>query len=433
MMKTIALTVCAFVIGGVMGCPTARAQVLQEETTVLADSTRLEQIVAPIALYPDSLLMQVLMAATYPVEVVEAERLARDNGGLSAEVAQGSLAARDWDPSVKALIGYPDVLKMMSENLDWTRDLGDAFLGQQAALLDAVQRMRQRARDAGTLATTPEQTVTVREDRIIAIEPATTVVYVPTYSPYYAYRGWSCPHWYYPRLYSWWPNYGFSFSVGYGFWSGWGSWFWGRPYWHWGGSSVYVDVDRYNRFNRHHGYHWTDRDALVRDRGDWGSWRHRPEHRRGVRYRDPQVAREFARAERSPRIEAPAFERSRIDRRPSRQPDREFQALPAQKSVPAQRSEPRRAEQPRFERQQPSRVEQQRVERRAAPARPELAPKTVPAQRAEPRRETIRPPASPRPAPSPRVEQKSPNLSPPARDRFARVRGDRDDDTRPQK
>ena len=139
---------------------------------------------------------------------------------------------------------------MMSENLDWTRDLGDAFLGQQAALLDAVQRMRQRARDAGTLATTPEQTVTVREDRIIVIEPATTVVYVPTYSPYYVYRGWSCPHWYYPRLYGWWPNYGFSFSVGYGSWAGWGSWFWGRPHWHWGGSSVYVDVDRYNRFNR---------------------------------------------------------------------------------------------------------------------------------------------------------------------------------------
>lgn len=124
--------------------------------------------------------MQVLTAATHPLDGVEAERLARDNAGSQPEAVQASLANRGWDQRVKALVGYSDVLSMMSENLDWTRDLGEAFLRDQAGLLDAVQRMRQRARDAGTLTTTPEQVVGVRQDQIIVVEPASpSVVYVP--------------------------------------------------------------------------------------------------------------------------------------------------------------------------------------------------------------------------------------------------------------
>jgi hypothetical protein len=383
MKRTIAL--CALVIGGLILNPAVRAQyevqaVRQDSAAAFTDPARLEQIVAPVALYPDKVLMQVLMAATYPLEVVEAERFAAANQGLSAEAAQAALADRNWDPSVKSLVGYPELLKMMSENLDWTRDLGDAFLNNQSALLDAVQRMRQRARDAGQLATTTQQTVTVRDDRIIVIEPASpTVVYVPTYSPWYVYGGWSYPTWYYPRVYRWYPHSGLSFWIGSGSWSTWGSWFWGSPYWAWGGSTVFIDVDVYDRFNHRHGHrHWRDRHAVHRDRGHWGTWRHRPEHRGGVRYRDPAVAREFERRDRR-REEAPrAAQPQRVDRVPSGiSRDR------------APKSEPRRTE---------------AAPRTAQPRRIETSPKS-----ANPRREAIRQENAPRATPKPqRVERATP-------------------------
>src|SRR5690349_7288940 len=112
---------------------------------------QLEQLVAPIALYPDALLTQVLSASTYPIEVVQAQRWIDRNPGLKGSELEEALKAQDWDPSVKALCGFPTVLKQMSENLDWTRDLGDAFLGQKAELMDTVQTMRKRALDAGNL------------------------------------------------------------------------------------------------------------------------------------------------------------------------------------------------------------------------------------------------------------------------------------------
>jgi hypothetical protein len=401
MMKTIAL--CALVIVGLVTGPAARAQI--QETTVLSEAERLDQIVAPVALYPDTVLTQVFMAATYPLEVVEADRFARDNPRLSAEAAEAALRDRNWDPSVKALVAYPDVLKMMSENLQWTRDLGDAFLTREAALFDAVQRMRQRARDAGTLTTTTEQVVTVRPDRIIVVEPANpSVVYVPTYSPYWAYSGWYQPSWYYPSLYGWWPHSGFSFSIGFG-WGNWGSWFWGYPSWHWGGSSVFVDVDRYNRFNRRSGYRWSERDLLVRDRGDWGTWRHDSRHRRGVRYSDSSLNTRFgqrapirtapvvqapSRIE-QPRVEKPRFEQSRLSEPRLARPrfdDRriESQWITQPRVEKSRTAEPRiaqpRIEQPRFE---PSRREALPAPRAMTP--PKAQPRTEFRQQAQPRTE----------------------------------------------
>jgi hypothetical protein len=378
-MKTIAL--CALVIGGLIISPAARAQI--QETTVLSEAARLDQIVAPVALYPDTVLTQVFMAATYPLEVVEADRFARDNPRLSAEAAEASLRDRNWDPSVKALVAYPEVLKMMSENLQWTRDLGDAFLSREAALFDAVQRMRQRARDAGTLTTTTEQTVTVRPDRIIVVEPANpAVVYVPIYSPYWAYSGWYQPSWYYPSLYGWWPRSGFSFSIGFG-WGNWGASFWGYPSWSWGGSSVYVDVNRYNSFNRRSGYAWSDRDLVTADRGDWGTWRHDSLHRRGVRYSNSNLNTRFGQT--APVVQAPnRFDSSRVE--PSR--------------VDKPRFEQPRTAQPRVESTQPRveksrigepraqpRIEQPRFEASRREARP--APQVTPAPKTQPRREFI--------------------------------------------
>src|SRR5262249_32949900 len=136
---------------------------------------QLDQMVAPIALYPDSLLSQVLIASTYPLEVVEADRWRRQNAALKDDALDKALEAKDWDPSVEALTHFPDLLKRMSENLDWTKDMGDAFLDQKDDVLAAIQRMRRKAQEAGTLTTTKEQTVTkevVNNKETIVIEPA---------------------------------------------------------------------------------------------------------------------------------------------------------------------------------------------------------------------------------------------------------------------
>src|SRR5438128_4221864 len=154
-------------------------------------SAQLEELVAPISLYPDALAVQVLMAATYPLEIVEAARWRAKNSSLQGDALEGALESQKWDPSVESLTHFPDLLKRMSDNLDWTKDLGDAFLDQKDEVLDGVQRMRAKAYDAGTLKTTKEHTVTrevVKEKEIIRVEPADPqVVYVPQYSPTAAY------------------------------------------------------------------------------------------------------------------------------------------------------------------------------------------------------------------------------------------------------
>ena len=252
-------------------CEQSPAQ-LQDVSAPRFDSARLEQLVAPIALYPDSLLTHVMMAATYPIEVVEADRWVRANPNVTGDALRTSLASQTWDPSVKALAGLPDVLKMMSENLDWTRDLGDAFLSQRTELMDAVQRMRARAREAGTLQSTDQQTVTVQDPGTVVIESRSPeVIYVPMYSPRAVYGGWSYPNWYYPSFYGsgyYGSGYGYggygsgtasgygsglAFSIGFN----WGNWLWGSPNWGYGSSNVYVDAARYNRFNQYWSSNWT--------------------------------------------------------------------------------------------------------------------------------------------------------------------------------
>ncbi len=132
--------------------------------------------------------MQILMASTYPLEIVEADRWIRDQPDLTGDALDKALLEKDWDPSVESLTTLPSVLKQMSENLDWTQDLGDAFLAQENDLLDTVQRMRGLAYDAGNLETTEQQTVTQQPDKIIVIEsPSPEVIYVPTYSPTVVY------------------------------------------------------------------------------------------------------------------------------------------------------------------------------------------------------------------------------------------------------
>ena len=237
----------------------------------------LAQMLAPIALYPDSLIAQILMAATYPLEVVEAERWLRANKGLAGDALNNALQAKTWDLSIKSLCHYPDILFAMSDKLDQTRKLGDAYLVQQEDVMAMVQELRRRADEQGNLKTTKEQKVVV-EREIIMIEPADPeVVYVPAYDPVYVYGPWWYPayppwYWYYPPGLVitggsiWW---GPPFFIGFGLFS----WCW----FDWHSHHIYVDYHRTRHFHRHH-----DGDR------DFGKhrWQHDPGHRRGVAYRD---------------------------------------------------------------------------------------------------------------------------------------------------
>ncbi len=305
--------------------------VAQDAKSVTFTDEQLEQIAAPVALYPDSLLMQVFMSATYPLEVVEADRWLKKQAGLSGSALEEALKGEDWDPSVKSLCVFPTVLSRMSENLDWTSDMGDAFLGQQAALLDAVQRLRGKAYEAGNLKTTKEQTVTVTEEKIIVIEPPSPeVVYVPTYYPTVVYGTWPYPTTYYAPLYVA-PPPGYTAAV-FGAGIVVGAALYGGCHWGWGHSEVDIDVDHHYEFERN-----TSNNVQRREnaQGKREQWKHDAEHRRGVNYRNTQVAQKYAGAGNRPRP-------STAEARGFGQSDRGAGARPQPAAQPASRSTPSR-------------------------------------------------------------------------------------------
>jgi hypothetical protein len=229
----------------------------------------LTQMLAPIALYPDALLSQVLMASTYPIEVIEADRWIRMNPGLRDESLDAALLDQDWDPSVKALCHFPDILALMSERIAETTNLGNAFLIQEEEVMGLVQELRARAYAQSNLTTSAEQKVIVERDTII-IEPVNPrVIYVPYYDPYYVYGSWWYPA--YPPYYwgppgarlglgiYYWP--GFHFGFTFGTWS----------YFDWHRHTIHIDVHKRPRFVRHD--RWVEKP---------GRWQHSPKHRRGV-------------------------------------------------------------------------------------------------------------------------------------------------------
>jgi hypothetical protein len=169
----------------------------------LLSQGELDALVAPIALYPDALLAQVLIASTYPLEIVQADRWAKANKSLKGEALKNALAKKDWDASVKTLVETPTVLDMMNDQIDWTEKFGNAVLAQQADVMDAIQRLRSKANANGKLATTEQQKVTVTEQagkQVIEIEPTSPeAVYVPYYEPAVVYGDW--PYADYPPYY----------------------------------------------------------------------------------------------------------------------------------------------------------------------------------------------------------------------------------------
>lgn len=240
----------------------------------------LAQMLAPIALYPDALLAQVLMASTYPLEVIEADRWVKRNPGMKVNALDAALVAEEWDPSVKALCHFPSILALMSERITETTNLGNAFLAQEAEVMDMVQELRAKAYAQGNLTTSSEQKVIVEKETII-IEPADPqVIYVPYYDPFYIYGPWWYPA-YYP--YYWGPT-GVSLGIGISYWPSFyfgftfGSW----SYFDWPHRYIYIDVHKRPRFVR--------RDRWI---STPGRWHHAPSHRRGVAYRDKYTARKY--------------------------------------------------------------------------------------------------------------------------------------------
>jgi Protein of unknown function (DUF3300) len=259
----------------------------------------MEQIVAPIALYPDSLLAQVLMASTYPLAIVEAARWQKAHPDVKGDAVAKAVEKEDWDPSVKSLVAFPQVLGMMDEKIDWTQKLGDAFLGQQKDVMDAVQRLRGKAKKEGNLESSKEQVVKTEpapagsaNPQIIIIEQADPeVVYVPTYNPTVVYGAWPYPA--YPPYYYYPPGYYagaafFSFSMGVIV----GGALWGNC--NWGSSDIDIDINRENNFNRNE-INNRDRNnsnrnntnrAGTSDRAGNSKWQHNSANRKGVEYRD---------------------------------------------------------------------------------------------------------------------------------------------------
>jgi hypothetical protein len=252
----------------------------------------IEQILAPIALYPDEVLAQILIASTYPLEIVQADRWAKQNSGLKGDKLTSALEKQPWDPSVKSLINFPQVLTMMSEKLDWTQKLGDAFLGQQQDVMKAVQQLRAKANVSGNLKTTKEQKVIVEKETII-IQPANPqVVYVPTYNPTVVYGVWAYPA--YPPVYYYPPGYSaatayWSFAAGVAVGAAWG-YAWGSCSWgHGGNYAVAYNVNRNVNINNN-----INRGAYASHyQGGSGNWQHNPAHRGGVAYGDRATANKY--------------------------------------------------------------------------------------------------------------------------------------------
>ncbi len=291
-----AALLCLLPLGALAQTPAAAP------SQALLKPAELDQLVAPIALYPDPLLSEVLIASTYPLEVVQADRWAKSNSSLKGEALTAALAKQGWDDSVKALAQVPNVLTMMADQLDWTQKLGDAVLAQQPELMDAIQRLRGRAQANGKLQSTKELTVTVKSAapaqggggqaqegrapaQYIVIEPTSpTEMYVPYYDPAVVYGAWPYPD-YSPYYFPPPPGYyaagaiaagiafGSAVAIGHAIW---GNCDWGRR--------------NINVANRNVNINNLDRSNI----NNFNKWEHNADHRHGVKYNNADVRQKFA-------------------------------------------------------------------------------------------------------------------------------------------
>ena len=241
----------------------------QIEAGQQVSEAELDQLLAPIALYPDTLVGQILMAATYPLEVVEADRWLQDadHAALTGDQLTEALDQKNWDPSIKSLVPFPQILRMMDDNLDWMERLGQAFQADQAAVMDSVQRLRKQAEATGRLRSTPQTTIGTEGQAITIVPSSSTTVYLPVYNPTVAYGPWPYPD--YPPDYF--PNFvgGFVDIV---------VPLWGWHHCDWDHHRIDIDRDRWEHLN--HG-----RQPVF---GPGGTWQHDPSRQRGID-RNPNI------------------------------------------------------------------------------------------------------------------------------------------------
>jgi hypothetical protein len=258
----------------------------------LLSPPQLEDLVAPIALYPDNLLSQILVASTYPLEVVEAQQWLQQNRNLAGQKLVDAAQKQNWDPSIQALVVFPDVLARLNQDIRWTTDLGNAFLAQQPDVMAAVQQLRARAQANGKLRSGPQENVTTQnqngQSAIQIMPPDPGTVYVPNYNPEWVWG--PPPYGYYPPLlypplgvgFGFFPgiDLGFYFGGGWGLWGGFG-WGWGP---NWFGGGIFLNAGFFHRFgfrDFHPGF------------GGSNVWAHDPGHRLGVPYANRAVASRF--------------------------------------------------------------------------------------------------------------------------------------------
>jgi hypothetical protein len=250
---------------------------------------QLDDLVAPIALYPDPLISQILVACTYPLELVQASQWLRQNPGLTGAGLTQAAQQQSWDPSVQALVVFPDLVRRLNQDITWTTNLGNAFLNQQGDVMDAIQRMRSRAQQTGKLSSSGQQTVTTNNasgQSVIEIQPANPqVIYLPSYDPAYIWG----PPLYYPYASWFYPGSYFGFGPGIsmglyfgGGWGGWGGWGWHPG---WGGRTIIVNNNFIHRYNFNAG----------RGSGLNGSsaWSHDASHRQGVPYSNTALSNRY--------------------------------------------------------------------------------------------------------------------------------------------
>ncbi|HTA44222.1 MAG TPA: DUF3300 domain-containing protein [Bryobacteraceae bacterium] len=254
---------------------------------------QLDDIVAPIALYPDPLVGEVLAAATYPLEIVEAQQWVNDHPKWKPSKLMDEAKKQNWDPSVQGLVAFPQALHLLSQDVTWTTALGNANLAQQNDVMQAIQRMRHQASSRGTLQSNPQETVTTQNQdgqSVIDIAPANpNVWYVPYYNPAFV---WGPPVWgYYPPLLYPGVDVGFDWGPGIDlglYFGGWGGWGWGGWGWapNWYGGTILVNNSFFHRYGFHH-FHGGDA---------FGNhvWEHDPGHRLGVPYPGRELAGRYA-------------------------------------------------------------------------------------------------------------------------------------------
>jgi Protein of unknown function (DUF3300) len=298
--RELAAVICigALVPGNAIVAQTPQAAAPAEQAAAKIPADQLDSLVAPIALYPDPMLSQTLVASTYPLEIVQLQQWLAQNKGMNEKQLADAAKKQDWDPSIQGLAALPDVVKLLSENIKWTTDLGNAFLAQQNDVMDAVQRMRKKAQDAGNLKSSEQQKVetkTVESKQVIVVEQANPqVVYVPSYNPTVVYGApvYAYPPIAYPPVGYYAAGMAISFGVGVAMGAMWsGGWGYNSG---WGGNNN-VTINNNNNFVNNSNRQNVNGGNRVNpnNRGGNNTWQHNPQHRGGAPYGDRSTANKF--------------------------------------------------------------------------------------------------------------------------------------------